>query len=97
MFAEVGNSDMKTGFPSASAVLVSGCWVWWVACCCFLCRRMNRKRKSRPMTARTAATAIPALAPGERSVEPVGLELPNEVPVGPGTLDVVELLENVCN
>lgn len=56
----------------------------------------NRKRKM-AKAARTAAIAMPALAPEERPFEPVEFEVPEEVPVGPGiTDDDVEVL-NVCS
>jgi hypothetical protein len=87
LFAEVGNSDITAPFPSTSAALVSRYWSFWVACF-FLCRRMNRKRKRKmAKAARTAAMDMPAFAPEERPFEPVKLELPGEVPVGPGILD----------
>jgi hypothetical protein len=97
LFAEVGNSDITTPFPSTSAALVSRCWTFWVACC-FLCRRMNRKRKRKMVkAARTAAMDMPALAPEERPFEPVEFEFPGEVPVGPGILDDDFEVLGVCD
>lgn len=47
-------------------------------------------------TTRTAAIAMPALAPEESPFEPVGPELPEGVPVGGGILDIFEMLD-VCD
>jgi hypothetical protein len=45
---------------------------------------MNRKMAK---AARTAALAIPTLAPGERRSEPAESEFPEEAPVSPLILD----------